>query len=295
MANKQIGIVGEVLFDQFPDGRQSLGGAPFNVAWHLQAFGQHPGFISRIGNDTMGQSIRSAMLAWGMDTGFLQTDNGHPTGTVEVTISNGEPGYAILNNQAYDFIDANQLNPERQYSILYHGTLALRHQQTEQAVTALITRHTGKVFIDANLREPWWQIGQVEQWLARADWLKLNHDELMQLAPRQKTLQTTLQRFIEHFRLETLVVTCGDQGAIALTNTGEFTETAPAANLAIADTVGAGDAFAAVLLLGLQQGWPLPLTMHRAQDFASALVTKKGAIVQDLEFYQPFVAQWGLS
>jgi len=41
MNNQQIGIFGEVLFDQFPDGQQVLGGAPFNVAWHLQAFGLH--------------------------------------------------------------------------------------------------------------------------------------------------------------------------------------------------------------------------------------------------------------
>ena len=54
-------IFGEVLFDDFPDGAV-LGGAPFNVAWHLQAFGLHPVMISRTGNDAqrdqiIGQSI----------------------------------------------------------------------------------------------------------------------------------------------------------------------------------------------------------------------------------------------
>ena len=39
-------IFGEVLFDRFPDGSVVLGGAPFNVAWHLQAFGRAPLFIS---------------------------------------------------------------------------------------------------------------------------------------------------------------------------------------------------------------------------------------------------------
>ena len=37
-------IFGEVLFDQFEDGSSVLGGAPFNVAWHLQAFGMQPGW-----------------------------------------------------------------------------------------------------------------------------------------------------------------------------------------------------------------------------------------------------------
>lgn len=292
MTNNPIAIIGEVLFDLFPDGRQILGGAPFNVAWHLEAFGQHPDFISRVGSDVMAQSIRSAMLAWGMDTANLQTDSKHPTGTVEVTICNGEPSYTILNNQAYDFIDARQLNPNQHYRIIYHGTLALRHRQTAQTVNTLKTRHTGKVFIDVNLREPWWQIEQVKQGLVTANWLKLNHDELMRLTPRQNTLQATMQRFMARYPLEILIVTCGDQGAIALTHSGEFIETVPRRNLTIVDTVGAGDAFSAVFLLGLQLDWPLPLIMNRAQDFASALLSRKGATVQDIGFYQPFIDQW---
>ena len=39
-------VFGEVLFDIFPDGAKHLGGAPFNVAWHLQAFGDQPLFLS---------------------------------------------------------------------------------------------------------------------------------------------------------------------------------------------------------------------------------------------------------
>ena len=48
-------IFGEVLFDRFPDGSIVLGGAPFNIAWHLQAFKQSPLFISRVGDDPLGQ------------------------------------------------------------------------------------------------------------------------------------------------------------------------------------------------------------------------------------------------
>jgi len=35
-------LFGEILFDRFPDGREVLGGAPFNVAWHLRGFGLDP-------------------------------------------------------------------------------------------------------------------------------------------------------------------------------------------------------------------------------------------------------------
>jgi fructokinase len=277
-----IAVFGEVLMDQFPDGQQVLGGAPFNVAWHLQAFGQHPCFIIRVGNDVMGESIRQAMTGWGMTVENLQVDPDYPTGTVKVTINKDEPRYEILADQAYDFITAQQLNPANQYSVIYHGTLALRNCVSELALNDLKARYTGKVFVDVNLRAPWWHKESVNQWVSNANWIKLNHDELMQLAPPQNTLQDAMQLFLTQHDLEVLIVTCGSSGATALNNAGEVFEVAPASNLPIVDTVGAGDAFSAVLLLGMQQGWSLTVTMDRAQAFASALVTQRGATVKDL-------------
>ncbi len=294
MTNTQIAIFGEVLFDQFPDGRQVLGGAPFNVAWHLQAFGQSPCFISRVGKDATGDTIRQAMLAWGMAVDNLACDPVYPSGTVQVTINNDEPDYEILADQAYDFITAQQLNAERQYSIIYHGSLALRNRISEQALQDLTAHHYGKVFIDVNLRAPWWHKDRVNRWVGNAHWAKLNHDELMLLGAPANTLQDAMRLFLAQHELEVLVVTCGSRGATALNQSGEFIEVTPETDLAVADTVGAGDAFAAVLLLGILNDWPLQLTMARAQAFASALVTQRGATVQDLSFYQPFINAWNL-
>lgn len=294
MTAKKIGIVGEVLFDQFPDGQQLLGGAPFNVAWHLQAFGAAVDFISRVGSDALGERIRQAMLAWRMPAGALQTDSDYPTGIVKITINNGEPGYEILDNQAYDYIASAQLDPEAHYSIIYHGTLALRHTASEQALNDLKTRHRGKIFIDVNLRNPWWRQECVDRWLADGDVVKLNHEELMRLMHSQGSLKDLMRSFLTRHRLETLIVTCGSEGAVALTDRDEFVEVAPTEHLTVVDTVGAGDAFASIVLLGILLDWPLPLTMSRARDFASALVTRKGATVEDLSFYRSFIAAWQL-
>ena len=59
-------IYGEVLYDRFPDGRSVLGGAPFNVAWHLQGFGLSPLMLTAVGNDQPGLQIRERMQQWGM-------------------------------------------------------------------------------------------------------------------------------------------------------------------------------------------------------------------------------------
>jgi fructokinase len=292
MNHSTLAIFGEVLFDYYPDGHRVLGGAPFNVAWHTQAFGLKPYFISRVGCDANAASIQQAMQEWGMSLAQLQTDNEHPTGVVQISFNNGEPSYDIVANQAYDFIAVDDLDLNQHYNILYHGTLALRNPVSAQALAALKASRQGKIFVDVNLRAPWWQLNTVKSQLQDADWVKLNEQELQQLQPFSGSLKTAMQDFLSCYSLQVLVVTRGKYGAMAVSNTGEFINVKPSTQLNVVDTVGAGDAFAAVLLLGLQRGWTLAVTMNRAQAFASALVTQRGAIVQDRNFYQPFIAAW---
>ncbi len=127
-------IFGEVLFDCFPDGNSVLGGAPFNVAWHLHAFGQSPLMISRIGDDALGKKVKSAMQDWKMNTTGLQLDPEHPTGSVDIEFDNGEPRYTIVEHRAYDYIDAASLPSSAENSVLYHGSLALRNQNSREAL-----------------------------------------------------------------------------------------------------------------------------------------------------------------
>ena len=101
-------IVGEVLFDVMPGGTRVLGGAPFNVAWHLEAFGLRPLLITRVGVDESGDEVLAAMASWGMDTSAVQRDDAHPTGRVQVELEGGEPTFQILPNQAYDHLDRDQ-------------------------------------------------------------------------------------------------------------------------------------------------------------------------------------------
>lgn len=294
MNDKDIHIFGEVLFDHFPDGSQVLGGAPFNVAWHLQAFAQNPVFISRLGRDRTGDAVRRAMQDWSMDLSAMQVDAEHPTGAVQVSIEHGEPHYSIVPKQAYDFIDADLLAPGQTDGLLYHGSLALRNAVSRQALRVLKDRHCGTVFLDVNLREPWWNRQEVLEWVGEADWVKLNHHELQALQGGAVDSADGIRDFMQAHTLQGLVVTRGERGALALNAGGEIAEAVPLPALQVVDTVGAGDAFAAVLMLGIHLQWPLPQILERAQSFASAMVARRGATVQDLDFYRPFVAAWHL-
>ena len=287
-------LFGEVLFDHFPDGEAVLGGAPFNVAWHLTAFGAQPLLVSRIGNDALGRRIRGTMQSWGMDTAGLQLDSAHPTGTVEVSIDNDEPHYDIVEHRAWDFIDADSLPPLSDAALLYHGSLALRSPVSRQALDRLYTMLGAPVFLDVNLRPPWWDRQQIERHLEAARWVKLNEDELDMLAPAGEDLEQRAAALQQTHRLDLLITTRGSAGALAHDSGDQTLQVEPTATGKLMDTVGAGDAFTAVIILGLLHDWDLEQTLQRAQAFASAIVGIRGATPESRDFYTDFRQQWDL-
>ncbi len=290
-------VFGEVLFDCFPDGRQMLGGAPFNVAWHLQAFNVQPRFISAVGADVEGERIRTSMAEWGMLTTCLQTDFDHPTGHVEVSLLEGEPSYDIVSDVAYDFVRTP--SQHEACELLYHGTLALRQPVSAATLNALKSAKPDLVFLDVNLRSPWWSREQTLALVAGADWVKLNRDELTLLSDvdhaRARPVADLAQELMARHVLSGLLVTLGSEGALGFSGDNPPVQVVPTAALEVVDTVGAGDAFAAVTILGIIHGWPLDKTLERAQSFASKIVGQRGATAASPELYAPFVDQWGLA
>ncbi|MGD9948084.1 MAG: carbohydrate kinase [Desulfobulbus sp.] len=289
--NKQTGlsIFGEVLFDCFPTGEQILGGAPFNVAWHLQALGDRPLFISRIGDDEKGAVILQSMNDWGMMINGVQLDKEHPTGRVEVSITDNEPSYDIIADSAYDFITAIEIPQHIAGGILYHGTLALRHQRAYEALEALTQHNNLKIFLDVNLRAPWWRKDVVLNLLRKAHWAKMNQHELQLLGGPAADIYQQMALLQKECDLEQLIVTRGEDGALVRTASGDVHTFQPEKVRHVVDTVGAGDAFSAVYIHGLREGWPLAETVCRAQSFAGKVIGLRGATTTDSAFYQEFL------
>lgn len=283
-------IFGEVLFDCFPDGNRVLGGAPFNVAWHLQAFGKKPFLVSGVGDDPPGNSILKAMQNWEMRTDGVIVDRQRATGTVEVAVHHGEPSYDIVDDRAWDLaaLPSVTLPPEM---LLYHGSLALRHRPARDCVAAL-KQQAQLVFVDINLRPPWYSKEQVLALIHNIDWLKLNEHELLELVDSRTSTQDRLKELHETSEISKIVVTRGGEGAL-LSVSGKPVVTVP---LMVADrlvdTVGAGDAFSAVLILGIIRGWDYERMMRRAQQFAASIVGVQGATVDEVNFYEGFLASW---
>jgi fructokinase len=290
-------IFGEILFDQFPDG-DVLGGAPFNVAWHLQGFGLTPKIVSRVGRDPLGEQILAEMQKWRLDDSYVQLDEQRATGTVKITLEQGQPTFDITRDVAYDHINVDKLlsvlknNPP---SLVYHGSLAARHSNSRSALLAIKKSLDSPVFVDINLRKPWYDLDIIEQLLMSTQWLKLNEDELTLLTKQSVHSDAELidlaQRFRKKYGLTAMIVTLGARGAF-IVNDADCYRSEPVPVIEMVDAVGAGDGFSAVTITGLLKGWDFPMILQRATAFAAAICQQRGAINTDRNFYSRQMSEW---
>lgn len=293
-------VVGEVLYDEFEDGTSVLGGAPFNVAWHLHGLGVAPVLISRVGRDKQGERVLAVMERWGMDIRGMQYDEGHATGSVKVTITDGQPGFDIVSDVAYDHIaldPATALVSGHAPVMLYHGSLLVRTASAQQMLSALIDAAAAPVFVDINLRPPHWSHAILRQLMHGARWLKLNDLELVEISAIEGVDHANAAQAAGYLRdtyeLDSVIVTQGAEGAFMLNSEGVHT-VAPVRVSAIVDTVGAGDAFSAIVILGLLRHWQVGDILRRAVQFAAEICMQRGATVNNKEFYHRFRQEWRL-
>ncbi|MCV2421170.1 PfkB family carbohydrate kinase [Paucibacter sp. DJ2R-2] len=315
-------LVGEALVDEFHE-RQVAGGAPFNLARSLGALlADGPGsqapvcFVSRIGHgDAGGALIRTSLQRFGLATEGVQIDPTHATGRVTVSeqfAADGSPAghsFHIHTPAAWDFIASEPalasleaLRPR----FLYFGTLAQRGAVSGASIQALAkqARSLGCTrYLDLNLRAGTDTPELAAASLAQADWLKVNDEELgllfrwfgrvgdAALNPLgdAQALSSAVATLMQRFGLQRLILTRGSAGYAAFAADGELL--AQGSGLAIAqlvDTVGAGDAFSAMLLASQMGGHALPDSLQLANRYAAALCGERGPMPEDDAFFLPW-------
>lgn len=278
--NKKILCIGEVLWDMLPSGAKP-GGAPMNVALHLHKIGLDVNIASKVGNDELGRKLLKFIEDAGLSTELIQIDNQLPTSEVLVNLDNKEQAtYTICEPVAWDAIEFTDSLKKAadEADVLIYGTLASRNEVTRNTIHQCLDRVETRV-IDVNLRPPYPQHEIVESLLSRANFVKLNDEELQQIAQWQNADTRNEEALIKwlgkHLDIDTICMTKGSEGAMLLHN-HEFQQN-KGYKVKIIDSVGAGDAFLAGLLSALLSG----KNTLDALDFASAtgafVVTQSGA------------------
>jgi len=275
--------VGEILWDLLPDGKQ-LGGAPANFAYHARMLGAEAYPVSMVGNDPLGREILERLDAVGVSHEFIATDPAHPTGTVSVELEAGIPRYVIHNDVAWDnlALTGHLLTLARRLDGMCFGTLAQRSPHSRAAIMGFIEATSPRCVrvLDINLRQQFYDAAIIEASLAHSQMVKLNDEELpvvagvLGLAPG--TEDSLMEQLVLRYDLALVALTRGNNGSRLFTP--EAISDHPGYRTTVADTIGAGDAFTAALLVGYLRGHVLDVINDEANRLASFVCSRIGAM-----------------
>jgi fructokinase len=283
LMQKTILAFGEILWDLLPTG-PALGGAPFNFAFRVNTLGDHGTIASRVGRDDLGRRAHDQVAALGMDTGYLQWDDQHPTGTVRITLdASGSPDFFIVPEVAYDFIEITERLRQAVAAAdaFCFGTLVQRTSPARSALRGLLEDADQSLkFLDINLRKDCYTREILLASLERADVLKMNLAEARYLAEVFEITRTSLAEscaeLVERCGLECCVVTLGEHGVFALQPAGQPVYL-PGYAVAVVDTIGSGDALSAGFVHAYLRQQPLAECCALGNALGTLVATRHGA------------------
>ena len=277
---------GEVLWDIFP-AHKKIGGAPLNVSLRMNSIGVNTTMISRIGDDDNGKDILSFLNDQEVTTDLIQITGEYKTGAVQVMINEkGNASYDILYPSAWDkIVETEKMDKVvTEADAFVFGSLACRDEVTRSTLNKLLEKANYKIF-DVNLRAPYYTIDVLNELMLKADFIKLNDEELREISSELGSTYNSFEQNIKFLAEKTntkqVCVTKGEFGAVLYSNdkfyynSGYF--------IKVVDTVGAGDSFLASLIVKLLRG----KSPQKALNYACAI----GALVAGQEGANPEISE----
>ena len=281
--NRVVGL-GEILWDVLPDGKQ-LGGAPSNFAYISTLLGNQGIVASRVGNDVLGNEARERLATLGVTTEFLQSDQVHPTGTVQVSVDHaGQPKFEIAEGVAWDFLEWTtewQGLAARADAICF-GSLAQRGPSTRATIRQFLThaREEAVRIFDVNLRQDFFSEEILTDSMKMAEIVKLNHEELpriMQLSGLDHRDEiTSADALMDLHHLKMVCITRGCRGSLLINQ--ESLNEHSGYPIRMGDAIGAGDAFTAGLVHEYMRGASLPEMNETANRVGAWVASQTGAM-----------------
>jgi fructokinase len=276
--------IGEILWDVIGE-KEYLGGAPFNLCAHLAQLGHEVFFISAVGCDERGRRTLQKLQSLSIDTTYLSCIDGVATGISEVSLDQeGKATHHLARPAAYDCVslidEQRSTLAKKDIDWICYGTLAQTQPRPRALTRQLFSDNPrAKRFFDFNLRPGNWSLELVDDLLAQATAVKLNDEEAVVINECFGWPASSLENFAElagaRFKLDVVCITKGANGS-ALWRNGEYVE-ASGFKVAVADTVGSGDAFSAALLHGINLGWPLKEIAEFANRVGALVASRPGA------------------
>ncbi|CAH0995169.1 ATP-dependent 6-phosphofructokinase [Emticicia aquatica] len=280
MSKKNIVCFGEVLWDLLPSGKIA-GGAPMNVAVHATQLGLNATMISAVGNDDLGDGIKSFLESRQLSIENIQTLNDKQTGIVEVVLNEkGSPTYTIIEPVAWDFIGLTDSAEKKviEADALVFGSLALRNEISKNTILALQAKAKLRI-LDINLRKPFYSAELAKELFEIADLVKVNDEELEMICAwyGQSGDELSNAKFLKNlFKLQGIIVTRGGNGAFFVDKNNEMAEH-QGFKVEVNDTIGSGDSFLASFITKWLNGFSASKALEFACAVGAYVATQKGA------------------
>lgn len=269
LAGARIISYGEIIFDQIA-GKSYLGGAPLNFAWYVNQMGAEVSLVSSLGRDVSGDQALNAILGSGIDPMLSRNDQATGSASLEQ-----DGTFNIHRGAAWEEIPAPHIYGI-DFRMLYFGTLSQVSEANRTAIRKLLNMRPKYVVVDLNLRKDGYSPETIENCLEQASIVKMNSEEWKVVA--SVTGISHPETLMSRKQLNALAITSGPAGATLYSAAGAI-EFKPDTVKDI-DPTGAGDAFTAVLSVGIITN------AHPAQALAAAcqagaiVVSQKGAMVE---------------
>lgn len=283
-ARFQIAAIGEVLWDVFSTGPR-FGGAPANFACTAANLGKKfadVSMVSGVGKDQLGYKAVEAFTSHHVATKFLQQTE-FATGQVFVELdANGRASYEFASNTAWDHLawhDHLAFHAKSMDAICF-GTLGQRSEESQKVIRQFVSssRPSCLRVFDINLRPPFFNTSTILESLRLANFLKANDEELPLLAEIASCTGSeidVMRQLAAQFGFQVVALTRGPHGALLMR--GNEVSEQPGIRCDLVDTVGAGDAFTAALVLGSLKDLPLNEINRSACEVAAFVCSQPGA------------------
>ncbi|MGH3096310.1 MAG: carbohydrate kinase family protein [Streptosporangiales bacterium] len=262
-----IVVAGEALQDLVPSGAPRgwtayPGGSPCNTAVAAARLGARTAFLGRLSRDVFGQDIRAHLAAAGVDLTTVVDADEPSTLAVVSTDAEGVAtyGFYYLGTSDFAWREGDRAELPAGCRAVHVGSLASAVEPTAGLLASAVASAGPQVVrsYDPNVRP---SLGLdkaeyralVERWVESTDLVRASQDDLAWLYPDTPPLQVAARWQSSGPRL--VVVSCGADGAAAVLAGGEVH--VPAQYVTVVDTVGAGDAFTAGLLVALDEAGAL--------------------------------------
>ncbi|WP_342114219.1 carbohydrate kinase family protein [Pseudoduganella sp. OTU4001] len=277
---------GEALTDMIQQGEEQwvsrVGGSTWNVARALASLGEPTGFAGAISRDRFGDALWAASEAAGLDLRLLQRVQRSPLLAI---VEQGEPPrYFFIGDDSADLHFNQAVLPagwSRALRWAHFGGISLAREPLASNLVVLAEQLKAQgvsISYDPNYRNLMDKryTPTLERMAALADLIKVSDDDLRGLFPGVDVEQA-LQRLRSFNPKAYCLLTRGGQGASLFL--GEQRADARAPAVTVVDTVGAGDASAAGLLVSLARHpqRSLQAHLHAALAAGSAACQHAGA------------------